>query len=50
MKRYPEIERTHGLIHLTRSPGSSSDYLVSLNLGILMHFDEKEADRDQSSR
>ena len=41
LKRYPEVERTHGLIHLTRSPGSSSDYLVSLNLGILMHFDEQ---------
>ena len=35
---YPDSEQTHGLISLARMPGSPNDFMVRLNLGVLMHF------------
>lgn len=38
LEAYPDSEQTHGLISLSRMPGSPHDYMVRLNLGVLMHF------------
>jgi len=42
LEAYPDSEQTHGLISLSRMPGNPHDYMVRLNLGVLMHFPEDE--------
>ena len=42
LERYPDSDRTHGLVSLSRSPITSTQFTISINLGDLTYFPEEE--------